>query len=386
LIVYVSEFRPDLLDEVCGNLYMIVTKIRQSNLKKLVIGSAADFSHAGRFVIDLSALKDTTGELIEAVSAFRTMYADTRVIVIADREPDYGSLLPRLFDMGVYDVVMALDGDMLKKCLTTGMSKEDAAEYPVKKSDLTAPAEDKPEPDKTIGYAADEPGSVLAREKITANRDFRKHKKFVTVAVCATEPHMGATHHALLIAKFLCGAGFRACYLEAGERRNIVRLARVYAVNADERKHLLQFEGVDMYFDFKLSEVVSAGYDFLIFDFGRFDELEPASLLTKDIKLAVGGAKAWEMPAYSAVFEAIESCRGVQFIMNHAPPGEHADIISLMGGYKTHFAEYAPYPFASGVNLGIYKEIFRDYLNVERSESAATPGRTGKRSFFAGWR
>ena len=385
MVIYVSELRPDLLDEVCDKLYMVVTKVQASSLKKLVIRSAADFSHASRFVVDLSALKDSTGETVDAIAAFRAMYADTRVIVIADREAADSPLFARLVELGVYDIVRDLGGGDLKKCLTTGNSKEEAGAFLI--TGYTPPLlldgghfhnADARDP------AAPDPPPVI--EKITANRDFKKHKQFVTVAVCATEPHMGATHHALLTAKFLCGAGFKACYLEAGERRNIVYLARAYAVNANERKHLMQFEGVDMYFDFKLPEVVSAGYDFLIFDFGRFGELEPASFLTKDIKLVAGGAKAWEMPAYSPVFEAAEGCRDVQFIMNHAPPNEQDGIRSLMGGYITHFAEYAPYPFAYGVNIGMYKDIFRDYLNVEQAQAAAAPVRAGKKSFFGKWK
>jgi hypothetical protein len=170
--------------------------------------------------------------------------------------------------------------------------------------------------------------------------------------------------------------------LEANERRNILCLSRAYAVNANERKHLLQFEGVDMYFDFKLPDVVSAGYDFLIFDFGRFSEFEPASFLTKDIKLVIGGVKAWEMPAYNAVFEATGDCRDVRFIMNHAPPDERNEIRKLMGDRKTYFAEYAPYPFASGVNIDSCKDIFADYLTIESVQAVSVSARTGKKGFF----
>jgi hypothetical protein len=380
MIVFVSELRPDLLDELCGKLFMIVTKVPQSNLKKLVIGSAADFSHATRFVIDLSALKDTGDEVIEAIGAFRSMYPDTRVIVLADREPEGSPIFQRLFKLGVYDVVTGLDGGGLKKSLTTGLTRDEAEAVREAKPD-SAVSETTAE--KTVPSPR-EPSPTApppVREKITANRDFKKHKQFVTAAVCSTEPHMGATNHALLMTKFLCGAGFKACYLEAGQRRNILYLARAYPVNANERKRLLQFEGVDMYFDFKLPDVIGAGYDFYIFDFGRFGEFEPASFLTKDIKLVVGGAKAWEMPAYAPVFEAAEGYRDVQFIMNHAPNGEKDGIRILMGGYKTHFAEYAPYPFAAGVNLGIYKEVFRDYLTVERT-AASAPEQTGRKGFF----
>jgi hypothetical protein len=316
------------------------------------------------------------------------MYAGTRVIVIADREPGDSALFTRLFELGVYDIVRDLGGDALKTCLTAGMTKMDVAALLLAS---TAPPR-QPDGDNTPppqSPSAPAPQTTVApppvKEKITANRDFKKHKQFVSVAVCATEPHMGATHHALLTAKFLCGAGFKACYLEANERRNIVYLAHAYAVNANERRHLLQFEGVDMYFDFKLPEVIGADYDFYIFDFGRFGEFESASFLTKDIKLVVGGAKAWEMPAYNTVFEAVDGCRDVQFVMNHAPPNERSNIRSLMGGYKTHFPEYEPYPFAAGVNLEMYKDIFRDYLTVEQT-AAKTPEQSGKRNFFDKWK
>jgi hypothetical protein len=389
LIIFVSELRPDLLDETSGKLYLIVTKIQTSGLKKLVIGSAADFSHASRFVVDLSALKDTADEVMEAFAAFKAMYADTRVIVIADREPEGSPLLPRLFDMGVYDIVRDLGGDALKKCLTVGMSKAEAAAHQVEKPDLTARARDKPASADLKTTAASGSQAAVAPiapgEKITANRNFKKHKQFLTVAVCATEPHMGATHHALLLTKFLGGVGFKTCYLEATERRGIVCLARAYAVNANERRHLLQFEGVDMYFDFKLSEVIGAGYDFYIFDFGRFGEFEPASFLTKDIKLVVGGVKAWEMPAYNPVFAATDGYRDVQFVMNHAPPNEQSNIRLLMGAYRTHFPEYAPYPFAAGVNLEMYKDIFGDYLTIERA-TAKAPEPSGKKKLFNKWR
>jgi hypothetical protein len=386
LIVYVSDLRPDLLDDTCNKLFMVMTKVRASGLKKLVIGGGADFSHASRFVVDLSSAKDTAGEVAEAIAAFRTMYPDIRVILIADREPAENPLFYRLFDMGVYDIVRDLGGDGLKKCLTVGMTKEDAEACGTEKPDAeseTREAERTAAPPSARSDASDAPA---AREKIKANKEFKKHRRFITVAVCAAEPHTGATHHALLTAKFLCGVGFKACYLEANERRNILCLARAYAVNANERKRLLQFEGVDMYFDFKLPDVIGAGYDFCVFDFGRFGEFEMSSFLTKDIKLVIGGAKPWEMPATGAAVKATEGCRDVRFIMNHAPPGDRRAIRELMSGRTVHFSEYAPYPFAFGANLDAYKDIFKDCLTVETAQTADGSARPLKKRFWTGRR
>jgi len=95
------------------------------------------------------------------------------------------------------------------------------------------------------------------------------------------------------------------------------------------------------------------------------------------------------MPSYTTVFDAIDGngsnarnsgnggIRDVQFILNHAPMSEQKSIRDLMGEYKVHYAEYAPYPFAVDVNVSTYKEVFADFVNVERITSrAASPANT----------
>jgi hypothetical protein len=185
-----------------------VSKVKETNLKKLIIGSMADFSHASLLVVDLSSAKDTSDEIIEAVSAFRSMYGETRIVVIADREPPNSPIFARLFDIGVYDIVVSLEDDSMKKSLTVGMTKDEAAAYQVEKPDLTNNAKD----------VTEAPAVTPTVDKISANMDFKKHRQFVTVAVCGTEPHIGATHNALLLAKFLSSIGFRVCYTADGNK------------------------------------------------------------------------------------------------------------------------------------------------------------------------
>ncbi|MCL2776216.1 MAG: hypothetical protein FWD71_23185, partial [Oscillospiraceae bacterium] len=80
-------------------------------------------------------------------------------------------------------------------------------------------------------------------------------------------------------------------------------------------------------------------------------ETDPEIFLSKDIKIIVGGTKTWEMLPYKGIFWRIGDNWGINFIMSFAPPSEFAEIRGLMGGFKTYFAEYAPYPFAGNVNL-----------------------------------
>ena len=136
-----------------------------------------------------------------------------------------------------------------------------------------------------------------------------------------------------------------------------------------------------MYFDFNLTDVANAKYDFYVFDLGRFGEFEPATFLAKDIKLIIGGVKSWERAVYPKIFDFLGDNRDIRFLMNHAPPDERDSIRRAMRIYKTYFSEYAPYPFADGVNLDACKDIFADYLTVQPTKKMEFTGKN-KKSLF----
>ena len=252
--------------------------------------------------------------------------------------------------MGVYDIITDINEASIKIGLTTGYSKDETVERC-----LPAPA---PEVEPTPQPAP------AAQEVYTANMNFKRRRPYITIAICSAEAHMGATHQALLMGKFLSHAGFRVCYLEANKRRNIMYLARIYPVNANEQNRMLQYEGIDMYFDINMRESISMGYDFYIFDLGRIDELDAEAFVSKDMRFVVGGAKPWEMPSYNPVLCIPGAEQSFSFILNHAPKNEMPMIREMLHGFKLYFSDYAPYPFEYGVNLRAYKEIFRDYITV----------------------
>lgn len=393
MVIYISELRPALLNEVCAKHFLMQNCIRSNELKRLFVGGGANFAHASHFVIDAASMNDDADELIDALTAIRQMYKQKPVLIIADKEPRGSELLQRLVDKGFYDIVTDLSGGDLEQCLLHGKTKEDATALLFAgssdsvKADKDAhtdnPTQAKPAEDNDIINTATQPPNPVAappKEKLLAKRDWRKYRQFVTVAVCGAERRAGASHHALLIAKFLNHIGFKACYLEANPRHNIVYTANAYAVNANESRKLIQFEGVDMFFDFKLPDVIAGNYDFFVFDFGAFAEMELESFLTKDIRVIIGGSKPWEIPAYKRIFEAIKRTRagvgaGVSFILNFAPKSDMADLREFVGGViggkGVYFSDYVPYPFDSEANRHIYKEIFSDYILVEKIESGA---------------
>jgi len=350
LIYYISEKRPDLLDAVCDKLYLAVTKIQNSQIKNTIISNAGAFSYATRFVIDLSSVKRSSNEIIDAIETFRSINGSARVIILADGVSQGSSLIVRLLNIGVYDILTELDEESLEKSLTTGFTRDEA-------SARWVPAPSVP--------PLPQPALVVGEDYI-ANKEFKKHKPYIMIAICAAEAHMGATHQALLMAEFLSSAGFRVCYLEMGKRRKIVCLAQVYPINANEKMRLIQFESVDMYFDISIHQIVGMGYDFYICDLGRLEEMDAQAFKSADMRFVVAGAKAWEMPPYRSVLSMPGAERSFSFIINFAPPREMASIQNMMGEFKLYFSEYAPYPFESNVNVRIYKDIFRQYLTASQ--------------------
>jgi len=349
-----------LLDDITAKLMIAnFQQIPATNLNNLIVGGGSNFAHATIFCVDLSSMSDPADDIIKAFASFKKMY-DCKIVIIADRAPPNSPILSRLFVLGIYNIVVNLDDDSLKKALTGDFTRKEA-ELLLKNGQPDIPETN------IVSFSDNKKEDVELEiiDKITANRDFKKRKPFIAVGICGTQEHIGVTHFALLTAKFLCNIGFRTCYLEAHKRRNIVYLDGTYNVNANKDKNLLQFEGVDMFFDFKLPRVIAENYDFYIFDFGRFDETELTAFFTQDIKLIIGGTKAWELPNYSAILENIGGVRDIRFIMTHAPPNEFNNIRKAMENFRVYFFEYAPYPFATGVNLDIYKDIFNEYLTVD---------------------
>jgi hypothetical protein len=108
-IVYISETRPDLLDDICNESFAPITaKIRETNLKELVIKKGANLSHADPLVVDLSAIKDTAGEIAEAIGSFKQMYPNKKVAVIADKENPNSPVFSQLINTGIYNIALNL--------------------------------------------------------------------------------------------------------------------------------------------------------------------------------------------------------------------------------------------------------------------------------------
>ena len=371
-------------------------KIKHNNLNNFVLDNGGSLSHATHLIVDLSGLTDNYDEIISAINTLRRVYADTRLIVLADDEKikqGNHDLLRRIFEKGIYDIITDTSDEQLENAVLWGKTKEDATAFFVERPNL---CDDKRKtPDAPIHEAqanaeeqakrnpAQHTAPVCKREIILPDKSFRKYKPYVSVAVCGVEPHIGATHHALLITKFLGNIGFRACYLEANDSRKINLLQPFYPANsnANSRKNLLQCFGVDIYAGFDIGKVMAENYDFYVFDLGVLTGPKLTSFLTKDIRVLVGGARAWEIGALGESIKLIGAKNMTNIFLNFLINGEETKIYAVAEHLRDYvfFPEYVPNAFAGNVNLPIYKRVFQEY--IVRDERVAVKEKA-KRGLF----
>ena len=378
IVICIGESHEKLIDHLCNKHFLMMEKVRGNNLHNFVSASVKSFSNITHLIVDLTYINDNQDEIVNAVSRLQTLYADMRIIVLADVEQTNKDLLRRIFSKGVYDILVSVTEETLEKSMLVGKTKAEASEFFVERPDLTnktartevdvaqQEAARKMQAEQQARHEEAVREQLQKREQILPDKRFRKYKPYITVAVCGAEPHVGATHHALQMSKFLNMIGFKACYLEANETQKIFYLKSLYPQNSNfsDRKNLLQCFGVDIYSGFNISDVIAENYDIYVFDFGVITEMKLTSFLTKDLSVIVSGVKAWELNQLRNAMELLGTKKTVSYLLNFAIKDEEAKIRQFMSSLSPHafFSAYEPNSFKGGVNIEIYKNIFKEYL------------------------
>ena len=351
-----------------------------------VINNGQNLTHATHLIIDLSASNDTHDEIINAMNTLNKLYLQMRIIVLADSEKTSVELLRRMYDKGVYDIVRDI-GSELEKCVLKGKTAEEAKEFFVERPNLR---EERSQ--KEIASQITKNEVILKEkelhssekkiiEKILPNKDFRKYKPYLSIAVCGTESHVGTTHNALLITKFLTDIDFKTCYLEADGNQKIFYLKSFYPQNSNysAQKSLLKCFGIDIFSGFSISSVMAYQYDFYVFDLGALTEEKLTSFMTKDIRIIVSGSRAWELMELKKTMELVGEKNTVYYLLNHAMKEEESKLLDFMGTLQSFvsFTEYVGNPFQGNVNMDIYKKIFSDYITVEEKKEVQVAKKKG---------
>lgn len=173
----------------------------------------------------------------------------------------------------------------------------------------------------------------------------------VTIAVVGSTPRIGTTTQALQIVKHLILQGYTACYIQLNSSDYVQRISEFYTDSAqDEDIGMVAYQNIEMYYrQEKIADILSKNYDYYIYDFGCISDKDftLVQFLEKDIKIAVCGSKANDLPQIQTVLELLGNA-STEYIFSFTSENDQSDIIELMEDKRKHtyFTGYIPDPFS----------------------------------------
>jgi len=353
--IYISNKINPFIEDICSEneISLLTRYINEYNLELFLQSELKNLNNIEFLIIDYNAIKNNTKEndIVTALSRIRRMY-DIRIIFIMEGAIKGNILLGRLFNLGIYNIISATNDilfkEELRKTLTEkGMSFANAVKYQL---------------DKNI-FAINNNTNVI-------KETFVKVKQVVTVGICSTEWHLGATTQAINITKYLSELlNIRVCYIENNNHNSIIEIYNT--ANKEDAAYYeeagkIEYEGIEMFMKSNIGEIMNNNYDFYIFDFGSMDEMNDSDInnfLTKDIKFIVSGTKAWELRYLFEAFEKIGNDKSINFIFNFTEKEKRNFFRDNMGEYKenTFFSDYIENPFIVG-NRIYWEKIFKPFI------------------------
>jgi len=353
--IYISNKINPFIEDICSEneISLLTRYINEYNLELFLQSELKNLNNIEFLIIDYNAIKNNTKEndIVTALSRIRRMY-DIRIIFIMEGAIKGNILLGRLFNLGIYNIISATNDilfkEELRKTLTEkGMSFANAVKYQL---------------DKNI-FAINNNTNVI-------KETFVKVKQVVTVGICSTERHLGATTQAINITKYLSELlNIKVCYIENNNHNSIIEIYNT--ANKEDAAYYeeagkIEYEGIEMFMKSNIGEIMNNNYDFYIFDFGSMDEMNDSDInnfLTKDIKFIVSGTKAWKLRYLLEALEKKGKDKRINFIFNFTEKEKRNFFRDNMGEYKenTFFSDYIENPFIVG-NRIYWEKIFKPFI------------------------
>ena len=334
MILAITRDNEKLIYEVCKENGFenpqVLTGV--DSLKKFAVQELRNLNNYKQIIIDIASTKETENEIVQAV----------KIIIVALGFQEGNSLLAKLFNEGIYNFVNAStyfeQKEQFRNCLSNeGCQYKDAVRFRQKLD------EEK-------------------KNKVIIKKEYKKLKQFVNIAVAGTEKHIGVTTQAILITMFLKSLNMNACYICATDKDEIKNIETLEGVL--KKDGFYTYKGIDLYSNDNKIDAMQYGYDFYIYDYGILNENTLDNFLSKEVKIIVGGTKAWETDETFRVLSLLEKIPEVNYIFNFSSNEEKAKFKRILKQYIKHiyFSEYTTDTFNSNINTDMYHEIFKEYI------------------------
>lgn len=357
LILAITRENEKLIYEVCKENGIEVPQVLTGieSLKRFAIQDARNLNNYKQIIIDINSTKEDVEDIIQAVVAIKSMF-NIRIIIVALGYEEGDTLLSKLFNEGIYNFVTAKtyheQKEEFRECLSKeGCQYKDAIRYRQKVDESK-------------------------KNKVIVKKEYKKLKQFVNVAVAGTEKHIGVTTQAILITMFMKSLNMNACYICSNEKDEIKNIETLEGVI--KKDNMYSYKGIDLYSNSNKVDAIQYGYDFYIYDYGTLNEKTLDNFLSKEVKVVVGGTKAWEQDETFRVLSMLEKIPDINYIFNFSSEGEKAKFKRTLKGIikNIYFSEYSPEVFSDCVNEDIYHEIFKEYI-AEKSNKITVVEKRG---------
>ena len=331
LLYMTSNQNVGLFDFLVKKQGIIVKKLSgEFYLKKFVINDMRNLSHYSFVAIDLSALKDTEDEIMEAVMAFKSMYY-SRLIIFAERMNYSNPFVSRLVEEGIYNIITATEIEEIKSEIVMCVSDEGMGYHDIIK-----------------GFAAGE---------LTPEYSFKEET--ITIGVAGVLSRIGTTTTAMNLANYLASIGAKVSYIEANANNHLNTLPDAYkGMKAED--DCIRYKGVN-YMTIKSGNKENS--NFSVFDFGVLNDGNLKALKYSKVVIICGGYKPYEFKALHNAMMKLKEL-SINIILSFIPERGRVSLKNELQSENSivHFADYSPDLFDGTVNNRIWKDILSEYI------------------------
>lgn len=306
------------------------------------------FDGIDTIIVDLSVCADVDEEILQAFEMLRMMYCNIRIIVLAANRYAGDELLTKCFQMGIYDLIATDDFLTIKEelmhSIITGKQYKDALQF--KESNPL--------------------------EKVIVKQEIKQKVNKVMIGISGTTKRIGVTHNSIVLANYLRKRGYMVAIAELNASGAFKRIQESFEEKILDNAYF-SLDGVDYYFEAdtdKLGSILGKSYNFIICDFGSFEECDRVTFNKSDVRIIVAGAKPWEVNQINKVFglSSKETLEGYHFCFNFVSESLQKDVKEGMESCGTsHFLTYHSDPFHAH-DFADAELILEQYMPVKVEE------------------
>ncbi len=213
---------------------------------------------------------------------FRVINSNTRVILV-DLNNEYSSLLSELFKEGIYDYIVDIED--IDRCLINGSTYSDALKF--RHEIISDTTKEKKTlvniPNVNINISKKNTEKKIIEKEIV--KEVYRNISTTKIGVVGIDSRVGITHTALLLANALKENG-KVAIIDISYSNHFSVIAEI----VDGGHNKFKINDVDYFYNISLEEFLNENngqYDFVVIDFGSFEDLNLDIFNHMDIKLLI---------------------------------------------------------------------------------------------------